>query len=278
MDAIESKNIATAPPANVDALVAALTATGQACHAPISIAGTPAVLLPQATALMTFPDLRERPKRVETHLQFSDVASLLAYVHHHDAETTAIFLDPCTGRVDAYLDYHHDEPGWLRHRASFAPSLDPRWQRWKANDRKPMEQDAFAEFIEDNAEDVVKPEAARLVEIITNFKATKNLVFKSAQNLTNGETKLTFEESLDAAGGKSARIEIPEQFEIGLVLIEGLPAYRIKARFRYRLENDRNIRFSYQLIRPEVSERDAISEIVKKVEGAPFATYRATVT
>lgn len=265
-----------------NALVAALVAYGMQARAPLTINGTPAVLLPENAKLHLMPEARERPARAVTNHHFSTVGSFLDYIDNHGLNQAAVFITAATGEMIAFIDYHdrdnHPQPNWCQHRARFALTTDPRWKLWKAKDRVWMTQADFAEFIEDAAEDFVKPEAARLLEIVNTFKATKNLAFKSAQNLTNGEVNLQYAEDIQAGGGATGRVALPEIFEIGIRLFDGLDAYKLKARFRYRVPNaSMPLAFSYTLIRPELSERDAIEQVVKKVETHPgLVSYRGT--
>ena len=142
-----------------------------------------------------------------------------------------------------------------------------------------MSQPEFAEFLDDNADDVVKPETARLLEIVRNFKATKAMQFKSAIDDQNGDVKFTFEENTAGAGGKTGRIDIPEKIEIGIPLFVGLPAYRLHARLRYQLAGP-VLQFSFALVQPEKSVRDIVTEVVEDFEkhardGGVYQTFRA---
>lgn len=272
---------ALTPRTDDSTLASSLIALGMQAQHPLDIAGTPGVLLPENARIAMFPELRSRPAHARVEHNFSHVESFLAYLEHHDVGETAVFIDFRTGAMRGFVDYHGrggDAPNWCRHEVRFALTPNDAWATWRKNDRKFMPQGEFAEFIEENALDVVKPETARLLEIITTFKANKNLRFRSAVNQTDGSVNLVFEESVESGGGASGRIALPDELHLGVHLFDGLPAYKAVAKLRYRVpQPGQPLTFCYVLVRPAALEQDAIASVIQTVESHPEITsYRAT--
>jgi uncharacterized protein YfdQ (DUF2303 family) len=124
-----------------------------------------------------------------------------------------------------------------------------------------MPQLEFAEFIEDHLPNFVTPSAADMLELAQTFQATTKVDFASSQRVKSGETQLTYAEQQTATAGKKGNLSIPDTFEIALQPFENGPAYKVQARFRYRIHNGA-LTLGYRLTRPQDVRREAFNEVV----------------
>ena len=145
-------------------------------------------------------------------------------------------------------------------RVSIGFRQTPQWIKWKAIDGKLLPQTEFAEFVEDNLEDIATPDGAQVMEIVTYLQATRSVDFKSGIRLSNGQVQFTNIESVDATVGVG-NIAVPDLFELGLSPIFGVQPFKIPARFRYRIE-DRKLKLGIKLQRVET----IMAQIIKEIE------------
>lgn len=155
-------------------------------------------------------------------------------------------------------------PGWadLRVRIGFRPT--PQWQKWQAIDGKLLGQAEFAEFVEDNLADIVMPAAAQMLEVVTQFQATRTTAIRRAIRLSNGLMQFEHTENIDAKVG-AGLIEVPEAMVLSLAPFIGCPLYEVPARFRYRL-TDGALKLGVKLQRVEDLMRVVLDDVVQKIE------------
>lgn len=235
---------------------------------------------------LTGDQYRELPARKTGTVQVRDVASLAQYYEKHADSASEVFADLDAATITAVLDAHtgtSDTPDgfagegarWQAHRAILALQQTPQWQEWTGKNRSQMTQQAFAEFIEDHAADIAPGgpcTASDLLEMAQEFHAHTKVTFGSAKRLKDGQTQLTYSEETTASGsGGRGTIEIPEAFELAIRPFDDSDAYRIKARFRYRL-NGGDLRMFYQLDDPDRTFRHAVLEVVTKAAEACSVT------
>ncbi len=220
---------------------------------------------------LTGDDYREFPEHKQGTVTVRDVASLGRHYAKHSDNDSEVFADLDAATVTAVLDAHR--PGaarWQMHRVILRMQKTPEWLTWTASDRKLMSQQDFAEFIEDNAS-AIAPDgpvtAADLLEIAQSFQAHTRVQFSSGKRLSSGETQFTYSEDTTASAGGKGTISIPSEFELGIRPLEDCVAWRIKARFRYRL-SDGTLRLGYHLDDPARAFREAVSDVTGQAEEA----------
>lgn len=214
------------------------------------------------------PNPRRKTGTVKTH----DANAFTTYVTKHALTGTEIWADEENARIVAVINAHegtNDEgdelpAGWNDHRALLAVRRTDAWNAWLAKDGKWMRQDEFAEHIEDRAIDIAKPSGADVLELAQSITATVGVSFESSKRLSNGERQLEYKETIDAKAGNRGRLEIPEIIELGLIPFQGAPAYKVRARFRYRI-NGGNLALSYALERPADIIREAFADVVSLI-------------
>lgn len=225
----------------------------------------------------------DRPRRKRGTVVVRDAGSFARYVTKHEvAGETEIYADASAAALIAVLNAHQGvapvskterdagAAGWGDHRARLELVKTPAWAAWEKLNGQLMSQQAFAEHLEQRLVDVVKPSGADMLELAQTFQATKNAAFDSSQRLSTGEVQIAYKENIDAKAGKSGRLSIPETFELGLVPFEGAKAYKVTARFRYRL-HDANLAVGFVLERPEDILRAAFDDVITAVQSATEA-------
>lgn len=206
----------------------------------------------------------------------TDPDSLVAYAKRHRTPQTQLWGDRAAGRLVAIFDDHpagdNVRAGWGRHRAELHLARSVEWVAWTGRSGRAMTQVDFAELVEERAQDIVEPTGAEMLEIAQSLHATKSAAFRSDTRLSNGETRLVYEETLDARAGQRGDLVVPTRFALALRVWEGTQPYRVEARFRYRL-NDGRLSIAFILDRLDDVVREAFGELAADVArdvGAPL--------
>ncbi len=210
------------------------------------------------------------PRRKRGTISVDRPVSLAAYVNAHSGPGTALYADQRRLRVVAVLNDHVPEgdvscPGFGDYRAVLDLLPTPEWTAWRTASGKWMGQEDFADFVEEHVDDVVTPPGADLLELARTFEATKGAQFRSAVRLDSGQRQLTYSETIDARAGQSGQVVIPERFTLGLAPFDGVDAYRIEARLRYRI-GEGALRLAFVLDHADRVQRCAFDDVVQTVE------------
>lgn len=209
------------------------------------------------------------PRRPRGRAILHQPADFANYVNRlSDPETTTVWCDVDGSSVVAVMNDHASDAtaGWRDHTVTLSLHTDTDWALWTNNDDYPVSQHDFAEHIEKCRHTIVEPDAATLLEIVSNFTAKKNVVFRSGVKLTSGDVSLTYDEQTTAHAG-SGNIEVPSEFHLMLSPFVGTPAQPITARLRYRIEGG-SLRIGYCLLRPDLVRSIAFEAAVTEVRAA----------
>lgn len=242
---------------------------------PIAIpeATFPAVVVPDGHKVVfleqaVYNEHCQAPERKAGNVQVQQVASLLEYWSLYSDEDSRAFADPATASVLAILDYHHSSAErtarWGKHRVTLTLTKTDEWKIWKSQDGKPQTQGDFADFLEDNAPDIIEPNAATFVEAARDLRAKSEVSFQSAQVAKDGSINFAYQEETKGSFGK-ANMEIPERFTIAVPVYDGMDKVRIQARLRYRI-NGGKLTMWYSLHRADYHEREAFRLVVNQIE------------
>lgn len=223
---------------------------------------------------------RDNPVRAIGASTLTDQDSFVELVNRYSDQTaTTVWSDVNAGTFTAVLDDHGRTsedagglPGHGTHRSTLRLQNSPDWEHWLKLDNKMVDQSTFAEHIEDGAGNIVKPEAAAMLELAQSFQANTRVDFESADRLDSGAVNLVFKETVAARAGHTGQIEIPTMIELNLQVFEGGAVYALKARFKYRIDNGR-LTLGYRLIRPDVARKlafDDVSAVVSDGLGLPI--------
>lgn len=226
----------------------------------------PFTILPVGYSVHDLEKTLPRPLAIRATPTLKTLTGLIAYIEGFKGNETAIFANPETGRVVAVIDYHGAPavPSWCSHQPSYTPENTVEWNRWKSNDDKWLEQRAFAEFIENNVADIVKPSGATMLEIAQTLEAKTAVEFKSGVRLDNGSTKLHFANNVEAKAGEKGDISIPPMIELAVAPFRGGDAYPLVARFRYKIAEGK-LTLRYQLVNPHKVIESAVDKMIETV-------------
>jgi len=211
---------------------------------------------------------RETPLRKTGTVVVKDVPSFCQYYGKHADDMSEVFVDVESGIVTAVLDAHggvEDEPRWGDHRVRLVLAVTDAWKRWTIADRKLVRQHEFADFIDDNRADIVKPAAADMLEFVQHFQSSTKVTFNSAAILQNGNRRLVFTEETDAGGGSKGQIEVPTVLQLALAPFDDSPPYEVNARFRYRVQGG-GLHMGFLLDNADDVRKDAVKTVVEKIE------------
>ena len=228
--------------------------------------GVPFVVIPATAKVQDFSALVEErltnPRRKIGTAKVLDASSFNEYFTLFRDENSRIFADETATRIVGVLDYHEvgeGKPRFGQHRVELALRFSEEWSTWGAKDGNKQTQMDFAEFLEDNAPDVVSPDAATMREVATDLRAKTDSDFGSAIRVQNGSVKFGYSEQTKGTFGKGD-MEIPERFLIAIPVYIGTERVQLTARLRYRI-NGGKLTFWYDLLRAEQASRDAFAAI-----------------
>lgn len=221
--------------------------------------------------------LADHPVRIEQSVKVRDAASFLAYHGLYSDENSRAFASRDQGWIHAVLDYHKSDKTarYGKHTVTLALRHTEEWGKWTNNNGKPMEQADFAEFIEDNAPDVIEPSAAAMYEFATTLQATTNVDFKQSVDLQSGEVQLRYEETINGKFGKG-ETRIPRTFKISIGVYEGQDPIQMEARIRFRNKGGK-LTFWYQLLYVDRWKRDAFNAVVKEVAAGGVTVFNGSL-
>lgn len=247
--------------------------------------GVPVAQLPGMAMPVSLEKFLAAPRRARAVVGIADVKSFANYVLRFAGAGTVIFgsADERGGGFCAVLDYHQpqaartapDTPplaGWAEHRAELKLKVTPEWERWLSRAGKDLAQREFAEFLEDNAADIVVPESdvkapnsAVMLDVALTLQAKTDVQFSAAQRLQNGQTQLTYNEQITAVAGAEGKMQVPERFYLSLPPFVGAQRYLVGARLRYRVTGGK-LTFKYELERPHKVVEAALADLRAEVE------------
>lgn len=215
----------------------------------------------------------QAPYRKQGTIHLADVPSFVAYVRDQAHPLGCyIYADPEARTLTAVLNENSSEDteaaGWRDFRAVCKAELSREFDGWIRNNKKVMEQEDFAIFIEDNISDIVEPSGEVMMGVALTLEAKTEVSFSSAKRLENGQVQLAYSENIDARAGAGA-MEIPREFAIGVRLFKNGEAYKVRARLKYRLAASK-VKFWYELDRPENVIEDAFEAYIKQARESGY--------
>lgn len=231
------------------------------------------------TKLISTDEYAETPRHPSGTRTVTDAASFVGYVLRHGLAGTEVYAHTNSSSVVAVIDSHEGasgEPGWQKHKLTLALEHTKAWIAWAARDlganpKAWMDQQEFAEFIEDRALDVIEPDHARLIELATKFEASTKVEFGSAVRLDNGEVKFEYSETVGPRKGTKGEIDLPKELKLGLRPYIGGPIYYVWAQLRYRIRPE-GLVLGYALQRPENILEAAFADIVTEIRDGKTET------
>jgi uncharacterized protein YfdQ (DUF2303 family) len=231
--------------------------------------GHPYAIVPEGSKLVDLENMLETPLRPKGNANLRDPESFCRFVLQETTERTRIYGNLKEGRFKAVFNDNCGQSefvaGWGDYTASYTSPTSTEWATWKSKSGSQMNQVQFAQFIEDNLPDIAQPPAAEMLEVSRTLEAKKKVNFAQGIRLSNGQNELTYEEQIEGSAGKG-KFKIPEEFIIGIPVLEGGLRYAVQCRLRYRIADGGNLTMWYEIIRPHKILEDAINEVWTSIE------------
>lgn len=200
---------------------------------------------------------RKAPERKKGTAKLTSLDSFIDHVKRHKDDDTVLFAIESEPALLSVYDYNKGgptgAPRFGEHRARYTFPLSDEWNAWKKAAAGPMNQAAFAEFLEDRIGDVMDP--LKVGETITEFavqlgvdvatpqklmtlsrglQVNVSAVVKNAVTLTSGEGEIQFGEEHKDSGG--APLRVPGCFAIAIPVFKLGAIYQVPVRLKYRRE------------------------------------------
>lgn len=160
--------------------------------------------------------------------------------------------------------------GWQDDVAVFPIEYTPEWLAWTGKDERTMKQDEFCDFLEDHLKEIVQPCGSELLEMVANFRQMTRVEYGSSYRGADGQIVLEYKEDKQGAGGRD--MALPSEFVLHIPVIRGaekMTIYEVHARLRVRVDKDTHkLTLQYILVRPDVPQDNAISDMVAHLRGA----------
>jgi uncharacterized protein YfdQ (DUF2303 family) len=255
---------------NTDTSVQAVAALAQQALAPKDVEPGRIYLVATAngavqTVDLTGPEYTGHVARKTGRTTVRDAASFLTYYAKHKDDATEVYSDVEQLSVTAVLNAHSAEDAdFGDHRLILGLRRTKAWTEWLDLDGHLVDQDKFANFLEDHLVHLVEPDAATMLEIAQSIKATTKAEFQSSSRLQSGERKFSYVEDTKASAGAKGDLTIPETFKIAVPPFEGADAYSMTARFKYRTDRGQ-LALGFKLEQPEERAKAAFADVLKAI-------------
>lgn len=171
-------------------------------------------------------------RRVRT-VTLTRTAALVDYLKRFstDADCT-LYVNAGLPGVVGVLD---DADGWRDDRVTLQWQTTQAWARWQSASGKMLDQEAFADLIEEGLTEIAAPTGADLLELAQSIHATTAAKFSSDRRIVNGQVQLSYVEEINASAGRDGKMMIPAQITLVIAPFEGATPATITARLRYRI-------------------------------------------
>jgi uncharacterized protein YfdQ (DUF2303 family) len=210
-------------------------------------------------------DLLPTPARIRQDVILQTVDSLIEYVNAFARPGTTLFADISENRIVGALDYHCPEkPANVDHLARLTLPFSEEWKTWSKIDGKMLEQLEFARFLEENANDVIAPSGAELLEICRDIQAKRKVNFIKAVRTSSDNESFEYSDETQATTRKG-EIEIPTKFELEIPVYFDGRTIRFFAFLRWRMEEGIGLKLGVELHRAEHVRQAVFKEIVSNV-------------
>lgn len=253
--------------------IPALQALIERSQEPITWAdgGDPFVVVRSDSKIEVLSKLLGRPSRKIGAPQFTNAASFIDYVNEQKIPETRLYVT-CPTNIVAIINHHEPSPnqesvgraGWGDNRASLTLTQTPEWALWKSKDRSSMSQRDFAQFIEDNADDIAAPTGASLLELIRTIKTSQQLELTGEMDEKNDARATSFVLAAKTKAGAKQEVDLPGEFVLSLSPYEGGRLIGVRARLRVQISAPR-FTLNYEILNMARIERAALKDIAEAV-------------
>lgn len=181
-----------------------------------------------------------RPPRVTGAVTVTTVEALIDYTNRHSTPETTAWWRPrnTTGHIATVVLNDHSsptQPEWGDHRAELKVAFHPSFIAWSTQSGQLVDQETFAEFIEDQLAVIIDPAAADMLEVAQSLHVARSSEFTSDRRLATGRVQFGHRQTQTATAGQSGNLEVPARLTLSMPVFDGAAPVEMTARFRYRL-------------------------------------------
>lgn len=200
-------------------------------------------------------------RRVQTTASFVELTGALA------SDQSMAFFDRENGHFETVIDFAWEEkPKHEQHRIEYTPRLHPEWAAWAIANGKPFEQTLFADFVEEHLDAIVSPAGADLLDLVLDIKGHKNVTFRSAKRMQDGNTQIAYDEAQGVTGSGKGELVIPNEITVRTPIHYGEDAVELPAFLRYRITNEGELLLTVKFKHVDDVVPDSLDRIAKRVE------------
>lgn len=214
-------------------------------------------------------EFRQKPREIRAAVKITDTESMISYVNLFKDDRSIGFANLDNLTVSAIMDYHRpDDPENCAHHAIYTCPVSNEWQTWtRAMAAKFMDQATFAEFLEENACDMISAEGvepATIMEVATQLRVSVKSNFDSGVNINTGEVQFTYTTE-HKQQSKRGDITVPTKFFIAIPVFRDGDRYRLAVRLRYRLGDGGGVAWAISIDHIDRIRDNAFKEVVKAI-------------
>lgn len=231
--------------------------------------GSTVIVVPEGYKTHALQPLEKPLPRIRQVVTMHEIDSFCAYVNRFKMANTQAFAEPgflaATGKatIMAVMDYHDTAaPNYGAHMALYMPRYSEQWERWHKVCAAPLKQAEFAEFVEETRADIVEPDAARLMDCVRAFKASKRVEFDSVTYQANGDVTLVYDEKTEQKGASGP---LPAYLKLGIPVYFRGERFGVPVFVRFKVGGGA-VAFQLKMDRSDVIEDEAFLKLVEKVK------------
>lgn len=231
--------------------------------------GAAYAFVPRGFELRDVSDPHRLPPYIKQSLVVDDAESLIHYANRFSDARSIIIANLDTLTIGAVLDWHSGNqeqeydplaPMACQHVARLVLRQSEEFARWAEMEGRLHDQMAFAEFLDENASDIVDPEPAVMIEIARDLEAVQGAKFKANTRLQTGERSFSYETETHVKGD----LKVPQRFRLAIPLFGGEEPTEIEASFRFRPQPD-GLKLGFVWRRVEYVRQAKFREIAYRV-------------
>lgn len=231
-------------------------------------------------------EFRIHPDRKVGSANVATLDSFIDLTNRHKTDHSAIFADTNwkSPSLTAIIDYHHKErdgqPDNGKHRIHYPFPLSDEWKAWIGMDGVALQQQEFAEWMEDHIHELTSPDTLEEEQYLKSFgfkvafpndimtlsrglKVHAETRVKSNVVLQSGEGEIAFEEEHRTQDG--GKLVIPGMFIINVAPFFMGDTTRIPVRLRYRVHGGA-VTWFFKLYRPDIHITNQIDRDLDKAK------------
>lgn len=226
--------------------------------------GTPFFLHPTTREPVSLEQFLKAPAREITHRKFVRIEDLIGYANRFKRLESSIYSVGDTITLEVKHRSPNGETAWTDHTASVTLQRTDSFRQWLASDKQALSQEQFAEFLEDHSIEVLRPDAAEMLEIARTLSIQKSSSVRSVLRTAGGHS-LAFNRDQQARAGAADELEIPTQFEVRLTPFKHVNAsFDTIARLKVRLRDD-TVKFVFELQKVEERTDEVLAQILDDI-------------